>query len=205
MESIKRLSTRIAHRLLSIPSRVVEKLRIVRLLESVNSSEGASFSDTSRVFNPIGVDAIQIGHYSFCMGEISVIAPAGKIQIGDWCFLGPESRICSMNSVVIGDRVFISHGVQIFDNNSHSLSADERHQRYKELRMMGKHMKPEGVENQPIKIEDDVWIGFNAAVLKGVTIGRGAVVGACTVVTHDAPPYAILVGNPAKQVGSSKP
>jgi acetyltransferase-like isoleucine patch superfamily enzyme len=61
------------------------------------------------------------------------------------------------------------------------------------------------VAASPIVINDDVWIGFNATVLKGVTIGRGAVVGACAVVTKDVPAYAIVVGNPARTVGEAKP
>jgi acetyltransferase-like isoleucine patch superfamily enzyme len=60
-----------------------------------------------------------------------------------------------------------------------------------------------GVGMSPIVIEDDVWIGFNATVLKGVTIGRGAIIGASTVVTKDVPPYAIVVGNPQRQIGAA--
>lgn len=47
---------------------------------------------------------------------------------------------------------------------------------------------------------DDTWIGCNAIILKGVTIGRGAIVGAGAVVTKDVPPYAIVDGNPAKVI-----
>jgi len=61
------------------------------------------------------------------------------------------------------------------------------------------------VTSKPIMIEDDVWIGFNAAILKGVTIGKGAVVGACAVVLHDVPPYTIVGGNPARRIGESLP
>lgn len=52
--------------------------------------------------------------------------------------------------------------------------------------------------NPPVLIEDDVWLGANAIVLAGVTVGRGAVVGAGAVVTEDVPPYAIVVGVPAR-------
>jgi maltose O-acetyltransferase len=109
-----------------------------------------------------------------------------------------------MESIDIGSRVFISHGVQVFDNNSHSLSAVERHERFKELRTVGRHSTPEAVVHRAIRIEDDVWIGFNSAIMKGVTIGRGAVVGAGSVVTHDIEAYSIVVGNPARIVGQSK-
>jgi acetyltransferase-like isoleucine patch superfamily enzyme len=92
----------------------------------------------------------------------------------------------------------------VFDNNSHSLSAAERHARFKELRTIGRHLTPETVVHRPIRIEDDVWIGFNAAIMKGVTIGRGAIVGACSVITQDVPPFAVVVGSPARKVGDSR-
>ena len=63
-----------------------------------------------------------------------------------------------MGSIAIGDRVFISHGVQIFDNNSHSLSsAIRQHERFKELRTIGRHLSPGPFTGQ-VKW-DDVWIG----------------------------------------------
>ena len=52
-------------------------------------------------------------------------------------------------------------------------------------------------------IEDDVWIGFNAIILKGVRVGRGAVVGAGSVITKDVEPYTIVVGNPQRVTGKS--
>jgi acetyltransferase-like isoleucine patch superfamily enzyme len=61
------------------------------------------------------------------------------------------------------------------------------------------------VEERPVVIEDDVWIGFGSAVLKGVTIGRGAVVAAMSVVTKDVPAYTIVAGNPAREIGRSEP
>ncbi len=108
--------------------------------------------------------------------------------------MGPQSKIWALDKITIGSRVFISHGVQIFDNNSHSLSASERHERFRELTEHGRHLTREAVTRKAITIEDDVWIGFNAAIMKGVTIGRGAIVGACAVVTHDVPAYAVVGG-----------
>jgi acetyltransferase-like isoleucine patch superfamily enzyme len=64
-------------------------------------------------------------------------------------------------------------------------------------------MDMSSVDMAPITIHDDVWLGFNAIVLKGVTIGRGAIIGAATVITKDVPEFAIMVGNPARQVGTA--
>jgi acetyltransferase-like isoleucine patch superfamily enzyme len=138
------------------------------------------------------------------MGEINVIAEEASVRIGNWCFVGPGAKIWTMAGITIGDRVFISHGVQVFDNNSHSLSAAERHARFRELRTVGRHLQPEMVVRRPIHIGDDVWIGFNCAIMKGVTVGRGAVIGAGSVITHDVDPYTVVVGNPARVVGESR-
>ncbi|WP_352749458.1 DapH/DapD/GlmU-related protein [Mesorhizobium sp. M0185] len=54
-----------------------------------------------------------------------------------------------------------------------------------------------------MKIEDSVFIGFNVIILKGVTIGKGSVVGAGSVVTKDVPPFSMVGGNPAKQIGGA--
>ena len=56
------------------------------------------------------------------------------------------------------------------------------------------------VIRKPIVIKDKAWIGFNSIILKGVTIGEGAIVGAGSVVTKDVPPYTIVAGNPARIV-----
>ena len=55
-------------------------------------------------------------------------------------------------------------------------------------------------EYQPVRIDDDVWIGARAIILPGLKIGRGAIIGSGAVVTKDVPPYAICVGNPARVI-----
>ena len=62
------------------------------------------------------------------------------------------------------------------------------------------HPNVDAVTRGPITIGHDVWIGQNAIVLSGRSIGTGAIIGACAVVAHDVPPYAIAVGNPARVV-----
>jgi acetyltransferase-like isoleucine patch superfamily enzyme len=176
-----------------------------RLTRSCMLAPDASITDTARVMNSTGPDAVTIGARTLFMGEILIVRAGGQVRIGEWCFIGPQARIWALQSVAIGDRVFVSHGVHIFDNNSHSLSAGERHARFRELQSEGRHLTPEAVVSRPVQIEDDVWIGFNAAILKGVTIGRGAVVAAGCVVTRDVAPYAIVAGNPARVVGESRP
>jgi len=196
---------RVVGGLLELPVRLRSAVHVARLRSACRAHPSATLTSECRIFNPVGRDAIEIGEQSMVMCELLLIAPDGRIAIGDWCYLGPQAKLWAMAAMRIGHRVFVSHGVQIFDNNSHSLSAGERHARYRELRTEGRHLARENVAAKPVVIEDDAWIGFNAAILKGVTIGRGAIVGACAVVTHDVPPYAIVVGNPLRQVGESRP
>lgn len=146
---------------------------------------------------------IWIGSNSHIRANLQIFPHGGRIKIGDFCYIGDHSRIWSMNSVVIGDRVLISHGVNIHDHIAHSLSADERHKHFVEIVTAGHPINLLNVSSKSIVIEDDTWIGFNATILKGVTIGKGAIVGACSVVTKDVPAYTIVVGNPAKIIGIS--
>lgn len=196
---------RVLHRILSLPVRLRDAVYCRRLLQCCVAGANSRFTPTATIYNQYGTGAVRVGDNTLCMGEFLIGAPQATISIGDWCYIGPQSKIWAIDQIKIGSRVFLSHGVQIFDNNSHSLSADDRHSRFRELTEHGRHLNPEDVKHRPIRIEDDVWIGFNAAIMKGITIGRGSIVGACSVVTHDVPPYTVVVGNPARKVGDSRP
>lgn len=196
---------RIAHGVVSLPMRLHSWLHCLRLRDHCDAAEDAELAYPATIHSPFDRGAVRIGSRTLFMGEIIVMASRGEVHIGDWGFVGPGAKIWAMEKIEIGSHVQIAHGVQIFDNNSHSLSASERRDRFEELQTHGRHLQPEKVAHEPIRIEDDVWIGFNAAILKGVTIGRGAVIGACSVVTHDVPAYSVMVGNPARKVGDSRP
>jgi acetyltransferase-like isoleucine patch superfamily enzyme len=195
---------RLVYGAVSLPVRLYNHLYTKRLHDHCVAAEGVEFYPQAKIYNSAGREAIRIGQHSLCMGEILIAGPNGKVVIGDWCSLSPGTKIWSMERIELGSRVILSHGVQIFDNNSHSLSASDRHQRFKELRTHGRHLQAEQVSHKPIRIEDDAWIGFNSAILKGVTVGQGAIVGACSVITQDVPPFAIVVGSPARKVGDSR-
>jgi acetyltransferase-like isoleucine patch superfamily enzyme len=144
---------------------------------------------------------ISIGSGSVLRGQLLVFAHGGKISIGQDCYLGEGSRIWSADSVTIGDRVFISHNVNIHDTNSHSTDHKLRYKHFLEIMSTG-HPRENDVDiiSQSILIENDVWIGFNSTILKGVRIGKGAIVAAGSVVTKDIPSFSIVAGNPAKSV-----
>jgi len=148
--------------------------------------------------------AIKIDSHTFVLGQLLVFKHGGHISIGQHCYIGENARIWSAGHIIIGNRVLISHGVNIHDNDAHSMSAKNRHNQIVELFSTGHPDVLEDVPARPIVIEDDVWIGFNATILKGVNIGKGAVIGAGSVVTKNVLPYNVVVGNPAIVVGSSK-
>jgi maltose O-acetyltransferase len=62
----------------------------------------------------------------------------------------------------------------------------------------------QGWELKPVVIEDDVWLGANVFIMPGVTIGKGAIVSACAVLSRSVPPYSLVAGNPARVVGWRK-
>ena len=115
------------------------------------------------------------------------VSRKGILSIGNGTGISGSS-ISVARKVQIGDRVRIGSGCLIMDNDAHPLDS--------ELREAGAPPK-----SKPVRIEDDVFIGARSIILKGVTIGRSAVVGAGSVVTKDVPPRTIVAGNPARAVG----
>lgn len=146
-----------------------------------------------------GADIVIGNHVSLPNDTIRCFG-RGKIEIGDWTFMGPNSEIQAAVSVKIGQFCQISSQVRIADHNTHPLSAARR----REHRMHTPDvMDPDCQEiyeaaHAPIVIGDDVWIGTRCLIFKGVTIGDGAIVAAASVVTKDVPPYTIVGGNPAQ-------
>lgn len=106
---------------------------------------------------------------------------AERLQIGKGTFVGKAS-IHMLNPVTIGDNVVINDGVEILTGSHDPLDPHFRH------------------ILAPIVIEDYVWIATRAIILPGVTVGRGAIIGAGAVVAKDVPPYTIVIGNPARPI-----
>jgi acetyltransferase-like isoleucine patch superfamily enzyme len=159
--------------------------------------EGAVLARTAKIRNNRGSsNKIVIGRHTHVAGELFLFAHGGEITIGEWCFVGEGTRIWSSASVKIGNRVNISHSVNIFDSRTHPIRAAER---YKQVRMILEHGHPRQIslDERPVTICDDAWVGAGAMVLRGVTVGEGAIVGAGSVVTKNVQPYSIVAGNPA--------
>ena len=157
--------------------------------------------DATIVNLPGNSELIYVGSGSVLRGQLLVFPHGGKILIGQDCYLGDGSRIWSAESIKIGSRVLISHNVNIHDTNAHSVNPRARYQHFLEIMATG-YPRENNVDivSSPITIEDDVWIGFNSIILKGVRICRGSIIAAGSVVTKDVPQYSIVAGNPAKVV-----
>jgi acetyltransferase-like isoleucine patch superfamily enzyme len=197
---------KVLRKALRVPARALESLEVLRKAEGCVMGEGVHLHPPSRIGNfQAEPGSITLGPHCEVLGELVVLAHGGRIRVGASCFIGECSRIWSAESITIGDRVLISHNVNIHDNNSHSLSAYMRHLHFEKIFAAGHPKVLEDVPSAPVVIEDDAWIGFNATILKGVTIGKGAIVGAASVVTKDVAAYSIVAGNPARVIGTARP
>lgn len=151
--------------------------------------------------NPV---KLRIGNGTHIRGTIFVYPYArGGVTIGNNSYLGENSIIRAGNTITIGNNVLIAHNVTIIDTDSHEIDSFERAESYKNLIKNGHPMEePYSVENSPIIIKDYAWISYGVSILKGITIGEGAIIGCGSVVTHDIPDYCLAVGNPAKVIKS---
>jgi len=110
------------------------------------------------------------------------------LTIGDRTYVGYQVTISAGERVEIGSDCLIADRVLIADNDGHPVDMAKR--------IAHEPVAPEQI--RPIVIEDGAWIGSRAVILKGVRIGKGAVVGAGAVVTRDVPPLTVVGGNPAR-------
>ena len=152
---------------------------------------------------------LTVGNQSVVNGNFVFEKNTGTIKIGNRTFIGGGSFIC-IDNIEIGDDVMFAWGCTLMDNNAHSLTWEERKNDVLEWKRgldenkIGFHKNWQGVKYSPIIIKNKAWIGFNVIILKGVTIGEGAIVGAGSVVTENVPDFAVVAGNPAKIVKYTK-
>ena len=122
------------------------------------------------------------------IGAGCIFNPPANIEVGSHVYFGANCVIQSVHGDIrIGSHVMLGPGVNIHGGNHKIDNLDG---------YMDEAKKQPG-DDPEIVIGDDVWIGANAIILPGVTIGEGAVVGAGAVVTHNVEPYAVVAGNPA--------
>ncbi|KXU41364.1 CatB-related O-acetyltransferase [Longibaculum muris] len=127
--------------------------------------------------NAFDLNKVKVGNGTY--GKLNVKHFGNENEmliIGNYCSIAPET-------------IFILGG----EHNYHTLSTYPFQNKYG-------HNKNESIVRGPIIVEDDVWIGYGAVIMSGVTVGRGSIIGAKSVVTKDVPPFAIVGGVPAKVI-----
>ena len=125
------------------------------------------------------------------------IGPNGSCSVGDYTLLN-GALVMAEERIEIGSFCLVSWNVGIADSDFHPLDPAQRRQDVMALAPFaeGRPQRPK-LKTRPVKICDNVWIGMNAIILKGVTIGENSVVAAGAVVTKDVPPNVVVAGNPA--------
>jgi acetyltransferase-like isoleucine patch superfamily enzyme len=144
----------------------------------------------------VGQGTIKLGADVRLSGKSSIAFTNGypwgrpALHVGDGTFIGHGCAFAVAKSIHIGARCLLAAGVRVRDHDGHPLDARGR--------VAGEMAPADRVA--AVVIGDDVWIGTNASLLKGVTIGARAVIGADSVVTRDVSPDTIVAGNPAREL-----
>jgi acetyltransferase-like isoleucine patch superfamily enzyme len=155
---------------------------------------------TFKRFRSQAPDALVIGANCTMDGVHFALGEKGAVRIGDNCYFTNAILLCELE-LRIGSYVVIGWNATIADTDFHPLEPAARVADAIACSPLGKgRVRPE-VSKRAVIIEDDVWIGPNAAVLKGVRIGAGAFIEAGSLVTRDVPPRARVLGNPAQVIG----
>ncbi|RYE53880.1 MAG: acyltransferase [Sphingobacteriales bacterium] len=130
---------------------------------------------------------LRLDAYDYFLGER--FSPC--IEIGDNVSIQKDCHIGAINKISIGNNVLLASKVFISDHSHGDISKDAI-----QLAPSRRKLYSKGT----VIIEDNVWIGANASILAGVVIGKGAIIGANSVVTRDIPDFAIAFGNPARVI-----
>lgn len=141
---------------------------------------------------------IVLGNNVSMYGEL-VSQAGGIITIDDHVYIGGGTVIGATNSIVIGAYTMISNNVTIIDNNNHPVNPEDR-KWMRQLPLNSVYRLWRYSDSKPIAIGENVWVGINSRINKGVTIGDNSIIASSAVVTKDVPSNCIAAGNPAKIV-----
>ena len=144
----------------------------------------------SKIYASVRMDTPPYRRFSLGRGSVvesfcCINNAVGDVIIGDHTRIGIHNTI--IGPVTIGHHVNLAQGITVTALN-HAFSDPAR------------RIDQQGVTTQPVTVEDDVWVGANAVLLPGVTVGRHSVIAAGAVVTRDVPPFSLAAGVPAKVI-----
>ncbi len=165
----------------------------VRFFNSVRLFLGDRVFVGEGAFFDIGREAgeIRVGDDSHISRGVTVRTQLGGVKIGKKVNIGADSFIYGYGEIEIGDYSLLANQVEVL-SGAHDYTDTARPIRF------------QGRTESKVKIGEDVWVGAQSIILGGVTIGKGAIIGAGSVVTRDVPEYGIAVGVPARVVKKRK-
>ena len=172
------------------------------LPNNVRVGQGTVITDALafKRFHSLLPEAVVIGSNSTLDGVHFAVGEAGKVRIGDFCYFTSVVLLCELE-IQIGSYVVLGWNTTIADTDFHPLAPALRIADAIACSPLGKgHPRPP-IAKRSVIIEDDVWVGPNVTILKGVRIGAGSVIEAGSLVTRDVPPRTRIMGNPAQEIG----
>lgn len=141
---------------------------------------------------------LHIGKDGLIRGLLILERPESRIRIGDRVAVGSGTILDCAGEISVEDDVIISYDCVLADSDNHSLQMSER--RHDVQNWKKGHHDWSRAAIRPIRICRGAWIGARVCILKGVTVGEGAVVGMASVVTRDVEPFTVVAGNPARVI-----
>jgi acetyltransferase-like isoleucine patch superfamily enzyme len=136
----------------------------------------------------IGRDArVRFGRWTWIGHGTKIRCHEGEVRIGDKTVLGQECTISAYQHVSIGEQCIVADRVMLIDFD-HNVAEVER------------PIRLQGIYKRDVNVGSNVWIGYGAQILRGVTVGDNAIIGASAVVTKDVPANAVVAGSPARVI-----
>lgn len=161
-----------------------EVFTLLYVLRSFGRIRVGARTTIDRGFAYIGPGRLIVGSGTY-IGCFGVFHGACDVRVGSNTYIGHRISLGGANSISIGNECMIANNVTIIDNDHGSSRIDIP-------------MREQGFVSAPVRIEDDCWIGTNAIILKGVTVGAHSIVAAGAVVRTDVEPYSVVGGVPAR-------
>lgn len=193
------------HRVFGISRKILNKIFPSLFNRKINANIGANvfFQGSFGIENHGKQDSIIIGDYNEFSSDFHIRCfEKGNVKIGNYNWTSLRIQIVCANRVEIGNYCIFGRDVYISDTNEHPVDPEERLKatiRFWKNRTVERY---HFVENSPVIIGNNVWIGERSIILKGVKIGDNSVVAAGSVVTKDVPKNTVVGGNPARIIKS---
>jgi acetyltransferase-like isoleucine patch superfamily enzyme len=128
---------------------------------------------------------LRLGRWSWIGDGTKIRCHEGEVEIGAKTVMGQECTISAYQHVSIGEQCIVADRVMLIDFD-HNVAEVER------------PIRLQGIYKRDVRVGSNVWIGYGAQILRGVTIGDNAIIGASSVVTRDVPANAVVAGAPAR-------